>query len=183
MAVNVLTRDDHRLQAARHRASIDLSCRGPVLAFCTTALFWLLVGSALALIASIKLHSPYFLTGSSVLTFGRVRMAHLQAVALGWSSLAAMAACLWLMCRLSRVELTYPRMLYVACALWNIATTLAVGGILLGDGTSVEWLDAPVYAQPFFVAGVGLVAGWVAATFRRRQESHVYVTQWYILAA
>ena len=60
-----------------------------------SAVFWLLIGSLLALIASIKLHSPYFLTGSPELTFGRVRMAHLQAVGIGWSSLSTVAACLW----------------------------------------------------------------------------------------
>ena len=46
----------------------------------------------LAIIASIKLHSPYFLTGNAELTFGRVRMAHLQAVGIGWSSMATVAA-------------------------------------------------------------------------------------------
>ena len=74
------------MQAATERATIDASCRGPVLAFAASAVFWLLVGSLLALIASIKLHSPYFLTGSPELTFGRVRMAHLQAVGIGWAS-------------------------------------------------------------------------------------------------
>jgi cytochrome c oxidase cbb3-type subunit I len=60
---------------------------------------------------------------------------------------------------------------------------LAVGGILFGDAQSVEWLDAPQYAPPFFVAGLGLVSAWVVAVFRRRREPHVYVTQWYLLAA
>src|ERR671922_937206 len=146
-----------RVQAATERATIDASCRGPVLAFAATAVFWLLAGSALALVASIKLHSPYFLTGSAELTFGRVRMAHLQAVGIGWSSLASVAAILWMMCRLSRAELMYPKLLYVSCTLWNIGVMLAVGGILLGDAQSVEWLDAPNYAPPFFVAGLGLV--------------------------
>jgi cytochrome c oxidase cbb3-type subunit 1 len=172
-----------RVQAAAERATIDASCRGPVLAFAATGVFWLLAGSTLALIASIKLHSPYFLTGSSWLTFGRVRMAHLQAVGIGWSSLATVAAILWMMCRLSRAELMYPKLLYVSCALWNVGVALAVGGILFGDAQSVEWLDAPQYAPPFFVAGLGLVSAWVVAVFRRRREPHVYVTQWYMLAA
>ena len=138
---------------------------------------------SLALIASIKLHSPYFLTGTAELTFGRVRMAHLQAVGIGWASLATMAASVWLMCRLSRAELMYPRSSYLGGALWNIGVLLAVFGIIFGDGQSVEWLDAPHYAPPFFVAGLGIVAAWVVAVFRRRREQHVYVTQWYILAA
>jgi cytochrome c oxidase cbb3-type subunit I len=172
-----------RVQAAFERATIDASCRGPVLAFAASGVFWLLVGSTLALIASIKLHSPYFLTGSSWLTFGRVRMAHLQAVGIGWSSLATVAAILWMMCRLSRAELMYPKLLYVSCILWNVGVALAVGGILLGDAQSVEWLDAPQYAPPFFVAALGLVSAWTVAVFRRRREPHVYVTQWYLLAA
>jgi cytochrome c oxidase cbb3-type subunit I len=174
---------DARAKSASERAAIDASCRGPVLYFAASAVFWLLVGSVLALLASIKLHSPYFLTGSAELTFGRVRMAHLQAVGVGWSSLMSLAASMWLMCRLSRAELPLPKVLYLAGSLWNFGTFLAVFGILRGDGTSVEWLDAPPYAQPFLVAGLGTVSAWVVATFRRRREPHVYVSQWYVLGA
>jgi len=172
-----------REKAAAERAAIDGSCRGPVLFFAASAVCWLLVGSALALMASIKLHSPSFLTSTAELTFGRVRMAHLQAVGIGWSSMAAVAAALWLMCRLARAELMYPRILYVAGVLWNIGVALAVFGILGGDGQSVEWLDAPPYTPPFLVAALGIVAAWVVATFRRRRETHLYVSQWYILGA
>jgi cytochrome c oxidase cbb3-type subunit 1 len=110
-------------------------------------------------------------------------MAHLQAVAYGWVSMTTIGACLWLMCRLSRAELIYPKILYLACGLWNFGVVLAVLGILLGDGQSVEWLDAPQYAPPFIVASLGIVSAWVVAVFRRRREAHVYVTQWYIFAA
>ncbi|MBY0512768.1 MAG: cbb3-type cytochrome c oxidase subunit I [Gemmataceae bacterium] len=172
-----------REQAARERRAIDASCRGPVLYLAASAVFWLLVGSLLGFTASVKLHVPYFLTGDAELTFGRVRMAHLQAVGIGWSSMAAMAAAVWLMCRLCRVELIYPRLVTAAGTLWNAGMVLDVLGIIFGDGTSVEWLDAPPYCAPFFVAGVGTISAWTVATFRRRRERHVYVTQWYILAA
>lgn len=172
-----------RARSAAERSAIDASCRGPVLLFASTAVLWLLVGSALALLASVKLHSPYFLTGTAELTFGRARAAHLQAVGLGWSSLASVAACLWLMCRLSRAELPYPKILYLSGALWNAGVALAVFGILFGDGQSVEWLDAPQYAPPLFVAALAIVSAWTVAVFRRRREAHVYVTQWYIMGA
>ncbi len=172
-----------RQKSAAERAAIDASCRGPVLYFASSAVIWLLIGSVLAILASLKLHSPYFLSGSPELTFGRVRMAHLQAVGIGWSSMATLAAAIWLMCRLSRAELVYPGILYLAATLWNIGMAVNVVGILLGDGQSVEWLEAPPYAAPFYVAGLGITAAWVVAIFRRRREPHVYVTQWYILAA
>src|SRR3954452_23767620 len=120
---------------------MDALLRGPVRFFAATAVVWLLVGSVLALIASTKLHTPYFLTGTAELTFGRVRMAHLQAVGIGWASLATVAAALWQMCRLARTELLYPKILYAAGVLWNIGAFLAVFGIIFGDGQSVEWLD------------------------------------------
>ncbi len=172
-----------RAKSAAERAAIDASCRGPVLAFASSAVAWLLMGSVFALVASIKLHSPYFLTGSAELTFGRVRMAHLQSVGIGWASLATVAAALWLMCRLSRAELIYPKLLYLAAGLWNVGVFLAVFGILFGDAQSVEWLDAPPYAPPFFIAALGIVSAWTVAVFRRRREPHVYVTQWYVLGA
>ncbi|QDU18276.1 cbb3-type cytochrome c oxidase subunit I [Urbifossiella limnaea] len=172
-----------RAQAARERAEIDTSCRGPVLYYAASAVFWLLVGTVLAVIASIKLHSPYFLTDSPYLTFGRVRMAHLQAVGVGWSGMSAMAGGCWLMCRLSRATLPYPRLLLVAATLWNVGMVANVVGILLGHGQSVEWLDAPRYTAPFLITSVAIFSAWTAATFVRRREPHVYVTQWYIFAA
>ncbi|HEV3437731.1 MAG TPA: cbb3-type cytochrome c oxidase subunit I [Gemmata sp.] len=183
MGANTALLPNARLRSAAERAAIDASCRGPVLFFASSAVFWLLVGTLLAIIASAKLHSPYFLTGSAELTFGRVRMAHLQAVGIGWASLATVTACLWLMCRLSRAELVYPKLLYFAGTIWNFGVLIDVLGILCGDAQSVEWLDAPKYAPPFFVAGLGLVSAWTVAVFRRRREPHVYVTQWYVLAA
>ena len=172
-----------RAQAARERREIDSSCRGPVLHYAASAVAWLLVGTTLAVVASVKLHSPYFLTGSEYLTFGRVRMAHLQAVGIGWSAMAGMGGACWLMCRLSRATLLYPKLLHVAAGLWNVGMVANVLGILAGHGRSVEWLDSPPYVAPFLVASIGIFSVWTAATFVRRREPHVYVTQWYILAA
>src|SRR5262245_22429844 len=126
-----------RSQSAAERSAIDASCRGPVLFFTASAVVWLLVGSMLALFASFKLHTPYFFTGSPELTFGRVRMAHLQAVGYGWVSMVTVAAILWQMCRLSRSALLYPKLLIFAGVLWNIGEFLGVFGILKGDGQSV----------------------------------------------
>lgn len=177
-----LTPED-RERFARERAALDESARVPVLYLTVSAVTWLVLGSFLAAVASIKLHSPYFLTASPELTFGRVRMAHLQAVGIGWAALMVMAASVWLMVRLARVELAYPRLVLLAATLWNVGMVLDVLGIIFGDGQSVEWLDAPRYVPPFFIASVGIVAACVMATFRRRREKHVYVTQWYIMAA
>ncbi len=175
---------DEKQFYALQRARIDGSCRLPVIVWFACGVFWLLVGSALAMTASIKMHSPEWLFPDTAwLTFGRVRAAHLTAVIYGWAFSMAIGAALWQMCRLSRCELIYPKMLVVAAVIWNFATAIGVGGILAGYGQSVEWLDMPPIVAPFLVLSLGIVAAWTVATFRNRRERHVYVTQWYILAA
>lgn len=178
-----LSSDDKSLFALE-RARIDASCKKPVLVWFAFGLFWLLLGSLLALIASIKMHSPESLFPDlSWLTFGRVRAAHLSSVSLGWGFSMSFGVAIWQMCRLSRCELIYPRIIVAAAVIWNFAMLLGVSGILAGYGTSVEWLDMPPIVAPFLVTSLGLVAAWTVATFRNRRERHVYVTQWYILGA
>lgn len=178
--------DDKRARTfyALERARIDATCRVPVIVWICSGVFWLLLGSLLALTASIKLHSPEWLfPDASWLTFGRVRAAHLSSVSLGWSFCMAIAVSIWQMCRLSRCELIYPRLLVLAAVLWNMGMSIGVAGILFGYAQSVEWLDMPPVVGPFFVSSLGMVAAWTVATFRNRREQHVYVTQWYLLGA
>src|SRR2546425_10628634 len=72
------------------------------------ATVWLLVGTTIGLIASIKLHWPEFLP-FAWLSFGRVRPAHTNLVLLGWSSLALVGLALYVVSRTSRVPLWSPR--------------------------------------------------------------------------
>ena len=101
-------------RTADDRGAIDASCAGPVIAYFASALFWLGAGSLFALVASLKMHLPDWLGGTSWLTFGRVRPAHLNTVTFGWSSMAGIGTAVWMMCRLSRVELRYGKLLIAA---------------------------------------------------------------------
>jgi cytochrome c oxidase cbb3-type subunit I len=80
-------------------AEIDASCRVPVLFFFLSGLAWLLAGTVLALVASIKLHTPGFLAGWEWLTFANVRTAHLNTVVYGFASQISVGVTIWLMCR------------------------------------------------------------------------------------
>src|SRR5262245_7008199 len=64
------------------------------------ATVWLLVGTTIGLVASIKLHWPEFLP-VSWLSFGRLRPAHTNLVLLGWSSLALVGMGLYVAARTS----------------------------------------------------------------------------------
>jgi cytochrome c oxidase cbb3-type subunit 1 len=168
---------------AMERARIDGSTRVPVLVFFGFAVFWLLLGTLLALLASIKMHMPEFLADHAWLTFGRVRPAHLNTVAYGWVVDSAFGVMIWLMARLSWAELRYPSLLVAAACIWNSGVLIGTVAILAGQGTSVEWLEFPIYVPPILVVGYALIAVWTFVIFRDRREIHVYVSQWYIIGA
>ena len=147
------------------------------------ALLWLMIGTVFALIASWKLHSPDFLADIPWLTFGRVRPAHLNAVTFGFASEAAIAVTLWLICRLCRAPLMHGWVVNIAGVFWNIGVAIGIGGILAGHSTGIEWLEIPGYATPLLFASYALIAIWGIITFRFRREKHLYVSQWYLLAA
>ena len=170
-------------RAGQERAGIDASCSRAVLAWYVSAVFWLLVGSAFALIASFKMHIPDWLGGSEWLTFGRVRPAHLNAVAFGWGSMAGIASAIWMMARLGRAELKYGGVLVLAALIWNIGVAIGLAGILMGYSTSIEWLEMPRPTPIILAVSLLMVAGVVFVNFTRRREKHVYVSQWYVLGA
>ncbi len=165
------------------RVEIDRSTRGPVLFFFSAALFWLLAGSLFGFVASWKLHSPLFLADWSWLTFGRIRTAHLNSMAFGWTSQAGIGIAVWLMARLCRVPLRNGMILIIAGALWNVGMITGIIGILAGANRSIEWLEIPAYATPIIFTAYGLIAIWAVIMFRFRLPGHVYVSQWYLLAA
>lgn len=164
-------------------SEIDASTKMPTLFFLGSAVLWLILGTVFALIASFKMHNPEFLGNVEWLTFGRARTAHLNLVIYGWSVNAAFAIAFWLMARLSRASLRHSGIVLTAGAFWNLGVTIGVGGILAGHSTSIEWLEIPPYATPLLFVAYALVGVWAIITFRFGKSKHIYVSQWYILAA
>jgi cytochrome c oxidase cbb3-type subunit I len=162
---------------------IDRSCRWPVLMFYLGGIIWLLIGTLLALVASWKMHDPAFLSSWGWLNFGRVRPAHLNAVIYGFANQAAVGTALWLMCRLCRVPLMHGWMIITSGIFWNVGVVVGTVGILIGDSTGIEWLEFPSYATPILFFSYALIGVWAIITFRFRREHHLYVSQWYLLAA
>lgn len=164
-------------------SQIDDSLRGSSIFFISWACFWLLMGTLFALTAAIKLHYPAFLGDIEFLTFGRVRAAHLDAVAFGWVNNAIFSVGLWVMARLCKSPVRHKGMLYMAGLFWNVALVIGTVGIFLGHGSAVEWLEMPLYVTPLLAISYVLIGAWGVLAFYYRRCSHVYVSQWYMLAA
>lgn len=171
------------LEERQTLSTIDLSTRIPAVLFLGTAVVWLLIGSLFAMIASWKFHSPMFMALTEWQTLGLARAAHLNAVIYGWATQAAMGVAFWIMARLCRRPLQHAGVLYVAGAFWNVGVAIGIVGILRGDTTGIEWLEFPPYATPLLFVSYALLGIWCVITFRFNRSQHVYVSQWYILAA
>src|SRR3954471_17601645 len=164
-------------------SSIDLSLRLPVVFFLTSAVLWLLLGTLFSLTTSIQLQSPGFLSNCVYLTFGRLRPAEVNSFIYGWGFNVAFAVTFWLIARLSRTILPHAGLLVVAGMFWNLGVTIGVGGILLGDSISIEFLEIPGYATPLMFVAYAFIAAWAIAAFRSAESSTHYISQWYLFAA
>lgn len=168
---------------AKLRADIDRSMRHPVMFFFTSGALWLFVAVLLGFAASLKSHSPEFLGGAGWATTGRLNLAHQNILLYGWACQAAFGAIIWLMARLCRKESRNSILILISGHLWNVAITLGLLGILLGASTGVTWMAFPTYVWPMLLLSYILTTIWSAIQFQVREKGHIYVSQWYLLAA
>ena len=168
---------------AKLRAEIDLSLRHPVMFFFTSGALWLFVAVLLGFASSFKTHSPEFLGDAAWATTGRLSLAHQNILIYGWACQAAFGAIIWLMARLCRKESKNSILILGAGHIWNIAVSLGLVGILLGGSTGVTWMAFPTFVWPLLFVSYILIAIWSAIQFQTREKGHIYVSQWYLLAA
>src|SRR3989442_9488710 len=125
------------------------------------ATVWLLAGTTIGLIASIKLHWPEFLP-FAWLSFGRVRPAHTNLVLFGWSSLVLVGLSFYVVARTSRVPLWSPRLARIALWLWNLALLGGLVTLLAGVNRGPQEYREWVGPLAGILATAGLIAGFVA---------------------
>jgi cytochrome c oxidase cbb3-type subunit I len=185
-ASNVAARSqDDRIDVGELTARIaaDRSSALPVFVFLTSAVVWLLVGSAAGIVSSIKLHAPDWLTDSAWLTFGRLRTVHLNAVIYGWSSMACIAVALWLIPRLLKTPLRGARFAVLGAMLFNTGLAAGIGAISLGISDGLEFLEIPWQVDILIFLGIALVLLPLLSTLANRTVRHLYVSVWYLGAA
>ena len=151
-------------------AEIDRSCCVPLLALFGGAALWLVVGSVLGLIASIKFHAPDFLANCAWLTYGRLQPAADDALLYGFCLPAGLGVALWLLARLSQTPLRGAVVPIVAANLWHLGVLVGLAAILIGDSTGFAWLEFPRGGSvPIFFAYL-LLALWAMMIFAGRRE-------------
>ena len=164
-------------------ADIDASCRLPLVVLFLSAAVWLVIGSAFAMIASLKFHAPGFLADCAWLTYGRVRPAGFNCLLYGFCLPAGLGVALWLLARLGRTRLALPGLVTVGAVCWNVGVAAGIWGILAGASTGFENLEMPSYAAWLALLGYLMIVVWGALTFHQRRERQLFVSQWFLFAA
>ena len=162
---------------------IDASCRVPLFVLFVSAAVWAVLASTLALIASIKFHSPGFLADCECLTYGRVHTAALNAQLYGFALPAGFGVSLWILARLGDGRVCQPWLIAVGGKIWNLGVLVGVLGILVGDSTGYENLEMPRYAAVMLFLGYLMIGLWTIFTFHNRSASRLAPPQWFLLAA
>ena len=174
---------DTGMLEANWRRSVDRSTKWPVVAFIASGTFWLLIGSALAIIASLKFNMPDWLVQQGWLTFGRVRPAHLNTVIYGWISMTGVGVATWLWARLLKTRLRGKGLLLASAGIWNVGMVIGTIGILAGYSRAIEWVEMPLLAFAFIIPAMVMALAAFLLTLRERRVRHLFISVWYIGAA
>lgn len=164
-------------------SEIDRSARCSLSLLILSALSWLVIGGALALLNLIQTHSPAVLADCPWFTYGRLQAIQETALLYGWLVNAGLAVGLWLLIRLGGAPLRGANYVGVGALFWNLGITCGIIFIAVGEMTSFSLLQLPREVQPLLlVAFAACAAPGVLAWTGRRAES-TYASQWYIVAA
>jgi cytochrome c oxidase cbb3-type subunit 1 len=149
--------------------------------FILSAMFWGVVGIALGLLISIQLWLPQA-NLAPYLTYGRLRPVHTNGLALGLAGGAIFGLSYWMVMRLCRRALVFPRLARAQLWLFNLVIAGAAVTLLAGHTQSLE------YAELEWPVDIAVVVLWVMfavnvfATVVRRREEQMYVALWYVIA-
>jgi cytochrome c oxidase cbb3-type subunit 1 len=162
---------------------VDASLRWPLFALFGGAAFWLMAGSVLAMIASIKFHAPGFLAACPWLTYGRVQPASDDALLYGFCIPAGMGVALWLLAQLGQTPLRGAIVPVFAAKLWHLGVLVGLAGILSGNSTGFVWLEFPRAASVMLFFAYLLLALWAMMNFAARRERALFPSHWFLVAA
>jgi cytochrome c oxidase cbb3-type subunit 1 len=137
------------------------------------------VGGLLMALQLIR-HNP--LMDIELLSPGRWRMIHTNAIAYGFLANAFLGALHWSVPRLTLKPVLSRPLSYFIFIAWQVVVLSTAVGIMFGQAQGIEWGETPVWIDPLALAGLLLVAVNFMAPIART-KGPLYVTLWYFMAA
>jgi cytochrome c oxidase cbb3-type subunit I len=145
--------------------------------------FWLIFASVVGMLVSLKLDYPGFLN-TRFTVYGRLRPIHTNTLFWGWTSMAMVSLCLFVVPRCSRTSLYSLKMARVSLWLWNIAVMAGAVALALGiNNGDQEYREYVWPIEAIFVAGLLLLLYNFYRTVEKREIAEIYISNWYIVSA
>jgi cytochrome c oxidase cbb3-type subunit 1 len=151
-----------------------------------SGVFWLLFGSLDGMLEAYRHVDPETLSGSPLLTYGRLRPVHTLTMLFGWASMGLVALSLHVVVRAARVWMQNVELRAANAALWfwNAGVLVGNAALITGDiNAGREYREYPIWAMAPIVVGVGLLAWTFYRVIARRSVKAIYISCWFILAA
>jgi cytochrome c oxidase cbb3-type subunit 1 len=162
---------------------IDASCRVPLLVLFGGAAAWLVIGSLLALVASLTFHMPEKFGDCAWLTYGHLQPAADDALLYGFCIPAGLGVALWIFARLGQSPLRGAFVPVVAAHLWHLGVLVGLVGIFVGDSTGFQWLEFPRGGSALLFFAYLLLGLWATMNFSARREGSLFPSHWFLIAA
>ena len=154
-----------------------------MLALFGSAAGWLIAGSVLGFIASLKFHAPNLLADCAWFSYGRLHAAATTAFTYGFAIQAGLGVGLWLLASIGKSKVAQPWVIALGAKLWNLGVLLSIAGVLQGDSTGFDYLEMPHYAGWFLWLGMLIIGLLSVRTLADRRERSLQPSQWFLLAA
>jgi cbb3-type cytochrome c oxidase subunit I len=154
-----------------------------VLGWFGLSLVWTILGPGIGLLAAMKLDDPTLLPNQEWLQFGRLRIAHVNAVIFLTFTPAMFGFMCYAVPKLCARPLWGARAAWVSLALMALLSVSSPIAVLLGHIQFIEAGEQHLVADVFVTVVFVLMTAVVLGTVMRRREPKLYVTLWYWIAA
>ena len=121
----------------------------------------------------------YPFPGIEVLSPGRMRMLHTNAVAFGFLINLFIAVVYWSIPRLTGFRVLSAQLSRLIFVAWQLIVAAAAVGILGGEAQAIEWGETPIWIDHFAVVGVALLVANIFVPVLKARGKNLYVTLWY----
>jgi cytochrome c oxidase cbb3-type subunit 1 len=153
-----------------------------VLWYFIAALSYMVISMIGGLLMALQLVHWNPLNGHELMSPGRWRMIHTNAIAYGFLANAFLGALHWSIPRLTLRPVFNNALSYFIFGAWQVVVLSTAVGILLGQAQGVEWGETPVWIDPLALAGLLLVAINFMVPIGLA-KGPLYVTLWYFMAS
>ena len=134
------------------------------------------------LLYGLQLTNIYPFPGIELLSPGRIRMLHTNAVAFGFLINVFIAMLHWVVPRLTGFPMLHPMLSRLILVAWQLVVAATAVGILTGYAQAIEWGETPLLVDHFAVLGVALLVINVGSSIWKTGGKKLYVTLWYFTA-